>query len=194
MLCFEWKHYRLLILSTSKHRDQSRAGRRFAWSTVDKSIYKCFSCNDVSLEYLLLPPRYSPPMSPAMFTPRAFRATCTTCLLVQLSGAISPALTEHYSADRWEPKQSIARYTSPLTNPPGEQLGHPGLPAQPTTSPRAFGLLKTVSALLGKCTRELRQPRGFVIADRTPQGSAAPRLISTRKLREPLRLPPHSFT
>ena len=46
----------------------------------------------------------------------------------------------------------------------------------------------------GKCTRELRQPSRAVIADRTPQGCAAPRLSSPRKLREPLRLPPHSFT
>ena len=77
----------------------------------------------------------------------------------------------------WSWKQTeLARLA--LTYPPSAQLGHPGLPAKPTTSPRAFGPLKTVSAVLGKCTREVRQPSRAVIADRTPQGSAAPRPIS----------------
>ena len=48
--------------------------------------------------------------------------------------------------------------------------------------------------LRGKCTRETRRPSSTVIADRILQSHATPRLSSSQKLREPLRLPPHSFT
>jgi hypothetical protein len=43
---------------------------------------------------VLLPPRSAPPAAPAGFTPRAFRATGATCLLVRSSGPRGPALTE----------------------------------------------------------------------------------------------------
>ena len=46
----------------------------------------------------------------------------------------------------------------------------------------------------GKCTREESRTRRKVIADQIRQGCRPPRLSSPRKLREPLRLPPHSFT
>ena len=46
----------------------------------------------------------------------------------------------------------------------------------------------------GKCTREEGRSGRKVIADQVRQGYQPPRLSSPRKLREPLRLPPHSFT
>ena len=46
----------------------------------------------------------------------------------------------------------------------------------------------------GKCTREEGRAGRKVIADQVRQGYRPPRLSSPRKLREPLRLPPHSFT
>jgi len=48
--------------------------------------------------------------------------------------------------------------------------------------------------LLGKCTREPSRTKRTVIADQIHQDRPTPRLSSTQKLREPLRLPPHSFT
>ena len=46
----------------------------------------------------------------------------------------------------------------------------------------------------GKCTRADNGTGRRVIADQERQGRSQPRLSSPRKLREPLRLPPHSFT
>ena len=48
--------------------------------------------------------------------------------------------------------------------------------------------------LRGKCTREESETSCKVIADQRQQGCKPPRLSSPQKLREPLRLPPHSFT
>ena len=48
--------------------------------------------------------------------------------------------------------------------------------------------------LRGKCTREENKTSRKVIADQRRQGCKPPRLSSPQKLREPLRLPPHSFT
>ena len=48
--------------------------------------------------------------------------------------------------------------------------------------------------LRGKCTREESETSRKVIADQRRQGCKPPRLSSPQKLREPLRLPPHSFT
>ena len=45
-----------------------------------------------------------------------------------------------------------------------------------------------------KCTQEPSQTESAVIADRTHPDRPTPRLSSPQKLREPLRLPPHSFT
>ena len=48
--------------------------------------------------------------------------------------------------------------------------------------------------LRGKCTREPSQTKRTVIADQIRPDRPTPRLSSPQKLREPLRLPPHSFT
>ena len=71
-----------------------------------------------------------------------------------------------YSAERWEPQQSVARYTSPLTYPSGAEPGHPGLPAEPTTSPRAFDPSQTVPAV--SCGEN---------APRSQAGQSAPSLL-----------------
>ena len=49
------------------------------------------------------------------------------------------------------------------------------------TQVKIWGIYRTVSAVLGICTQELRQPSGAVVDYRTPQGSKAPRLISQCK-------------
>ena len=49
------------------------------------------------------------------------------------------------------------------------------------TQVKIWGIYRTVPAVLGICTQELRQPSGAVVDYRTPQGSKAPRLISQCK-------------
>ena len=53
-----------------------------------------------SLEYLLLPPRSAQPAAPARITPRAFRATGSSCLLVEPSGSQGPALAQWQGISR----------------------------------------------------------------------------------------------
>ena len=48
--------------------------------------------------------------------------------------------------------------------------------------------------LQGKCSRDKASTNCQVIADQRQQGEQRPSLSSLQKLREPLRLPPHSFT
>ena len=48
--------------------------------------------------------------------------------------------------------------------------------------------------LQGKCSRDKASTSCQVIADQRQQGEQRPSLSSLQKLREPLRLPPHSFT
>ena len=48
--------------------------------------------------------------------------------------------------------------------------------------------------LQGKCSRDRASTSCQVIADQRQQGEQRPSLSSLQKLREPLRLPPHSFT
>ena len=64
-----------------------------------------------------------------------------------------------YSAERWKPQQSIARYTSLLFYPSGVEPGHPGLQARPATSPEAIGQRQMVPAVNCKENAPVRQAR-----------------------------------
>jgi hypothetical protein len=79
-----------------------------------------------------------------------------------------------YSAERWQPQQSIARYTSRLRYPSSMKPGQPGLQARPVTSPNALGPRSRVPAV--NC-------RGNAPADRA--NKAAPSLLIGYKARPP---------
>ena len=109
------------------------------------------------------------------------------------TGRRGPRPTRNREADRTSKR---ACYTSRLQYPPSVKTGARGLPPEGNKlhpGPRSAdsGSLRKTQR---KCSRRQSRGRPSVLADRTDQPRPASSLNPLSQLREPLRLPLHSFT